>query len=94
VIKSIRHKGLKLLWEEDKRDKLPTELIAKLEVVLEVIDSAHDVPKDFEAFKSWNLHKLAEELKDYWSVKINKNYRIIFRFDEHDAYDLDYIDYH
>ena len=33
-------------------------------------------------------------MKEYWSVKVNKNYRIIFKFDGQDAFDIDYIDYH
>ncbi|WP_096350040.1 type II toxin-antitoxin system RelE/ParE family toxin [Mucilaginibacter gotjawali] len=33
-------------------------------------------------------------MKDYRSIKVNKNYRIIFRFVGEHAYDLDYIDYH
>jgi proteic killer suppression protein len=41
------------------------------------------------AFRNWNIHKLTEELKDYWSLKVNKNYGIVFRFDGHNAYDLD-----
>ena len=62
--------------------------------MLDVIDSANRVPQDFEAFKNWSPHKLTGDLKDYWSLKVNKNYRIIFKFDGQNAIDLDYIDYH
>ncbi len=62
--------------------------------MLEVIDSVSEVPQDFGAFKNWPPHKLTGEYKDFWSLKVNKNYRIIFRFDGQHAYDLDYIDYH
>ncbi len=62
--------------------------------MLEVIDSAQQLPQDFEAFRNWNAHKLVGGLKDYWSLKVNKNYRIIFRFDGKDALDLDFLDYH
>lgn len=94
MIISIRHKGLRLLWEEGNSSKLPADLVNRIEIMLEVIDSAQQVPQDFEAFRNWNLHKLTGELKDFWSIKVNKNYRIIFRFDGKNAYDLDYIDYH
>ncbi len=33
-------------------------------------------------------------MKDYWSIKVNKNYRIIFQFDGQHVYDVDYLDYH
>ncbi len=94
MIKSIQHKGLKLLWEQGNANKLPADLIIRIEIILEVIDSAQQLPQDFEAFKNWNPHKLSGELKDFWSVKVNKNFRIIFRFEGGNAYDLDYIDYH
>jgi proteic killer suppression protein len=42
----------------------------------------------------YNLHKLSGTLKEFWSVKVDKNYRIIFRFVGEDAADIDYIDYH
>lgn len=63
-------------------------------MMLEVIDSANQVPQDFEAFKNWNPHKLTGPLKDFWSLKVNKNYRLIFKFDGQNAFDVDYIDYH
>ena len=94
MIKSIKHKGLKLLWTEGNSSKLPSDLITRIEMMLEVIDSLQQVPQDFEAFKNWNAHKLVGELKDYWSLKVNKNFRIIFRFDGKDALDLDFLDYH
>lgn len=94
MIKSFKHKGLRLLWEEGKTNKLPAEQIDGIERMLVVIDSAQRVPEDFGAFMNWNIHKLSGDLKDFWSVKVNKNYRIIFYFDGQNAYDLDYIDYH
>jgi proteic killer suppression protein len=94
VIQSFRHKGLRLLWEENNSSKLPTELIERIERMLDVLDSATHVPEDFGAYQNWNIHKLSGELKDYWSIKVNKNYRIIFRFEGQHAYDVDYIDYH
>jgi len=94
MINSIKHKGLRLLWETGNDSKLPADLVVRISNMLEVIDSVNRVPQDFEGFKNWHLHKLTGELKDFWSLKVNKNYRIIFRFDGQNAYDLDYIDYH
>lgn len=94
MIQSFRHKGLRLLWEQNNTSKLPADQISRIERMLEVIDSAQDIPEDFGAFQNWNIHKLSGDLKDYWSVKVSKNYRIIFRFSQQNAYDIDYIDYH
>ena len=83
-----------MLWEQNDGSKLPAELINRIERMLEVIDTAQQVPEDFGAFQNWNIHKLSGELKDCWSIKVNKNFRIIFRFDGQHARDVDYIDYH
>lgn len=94
MIKTFKHKGLKLLWEKGDGSKLPAEHINRIERMLEIVDSAQRVPDDFGAFQNWNIHKLSGDLKDFWSIKVNKNYRIIFLFDGVNANDVDYIDYH
>jgi proteic killer suppression protein len=94
MIQGFKHKGLRLLWEQNNNSKLPAELISRIERMLAVIDSVQKVPDDFGAYQNWGIHKLSGDLADYWSVKVNKNYRIIFKFDGQHAYDLDYIDYH
>ena len=76
MIKSIRHKGLKQLWEQGNGSKLPPDLVPRIERMLEVIDSASQLPQDFEAFKNWGLHRLTGKLKNFWSLKVDKNYRI------------------
>ena len=45
-------------------------------------------------FPGSGLHELSGELKDFWSVKISANYRIIFKFEGKDVTDVDYLDYH
>ncbi|WP_229216179.1 type II toxin-antitoxin system RelE/ParE family toxin [Dyadobacter frigoris] len=41
----------------------------------------------------WALHQLTGELKGFWSVKVDKNFRIIFRLKNEQVFDVDYIDY-
>lgn len=94
MIRNIRHKGLRQLWENDKTSKLPAEQVSRIRQMLEVIDSARVVPQDFEFFRSWKIHPLRGELKGFWSLTVKENWRIIFRFENQDAFDLDYLDYH
>ena len=72
---------MRLLWEQGNSSKVPSDLVTRIEIMLEVIDSVNKVPDDFEAFRNWNPHKLVGDLKDFWSLKVNKNFRIIFRFE-------------
>ena len=40
------------------------------------------------------IHKLSGDLSDFWSIKVSVNYRIIFKFDNGDVFEVDYLDYH
>jgi proteic killer suppression protein len=42
----------------------------------------------------YGLHPLKGDQKGFWAVKVDKNYRIIFRFKDENVRDVDYIDYH
>jgi len=42
----------------------------------------------------WNLHELKGDLEGHWSVKVNGNWRLTFRFINEDAEVVDYQDYH
>lgn len=94
MIKSINHKGLRQLWQNEKNLKLPADHVSTILQMLEIIDSAQKVPQDFEFFRSWKLHPLKGEWKGYWSLTVKENWRIVFRFVGQDAFDLDYLDYH
>ncbi|UOP05193.1 type II toxin-antitoxin system RelE/ParE family toxin [Conchiformibius kuhniae] len=42
----------------------------------------------------WHLHPLTGNLDGHWSVRVNANWRLTFRFDGSDAEVVDYQDYH
>lgn len=92
MIISIRHKGLKLLWTSNNAAKLPAVQIKKIRLVLTLLNGAVKV-EDMD-FPGSGLHPLKGDLLGFWAVKVSGNYRIIFRFENENAYDLDYIDYH
>ena len=50
-------------------------------------------PSDLD-LPGYRLHPLKGDLKGFWSISISANWRIIFRFEEGDAYDVDLVDYH
>jgi len=43
---------------------------------------------------TFRLHPLTGDLKGFWSVTVRANWRIIFRFKDGNAFDVDLIDYH
>jgi toxin HigB-1 len=92
-IRTFRHKGLKRLYEAGERRSIPAALAEKIADVLLAIDEA-DRPGDVGLFPGWRLHRLKGDLKGFWSVSVSGNWRVVFRFDKGDAFDVDLIDYH
>lgn len=43
---------------------------------------------------TFRLHLLKGERKGFFSVTVRANWRIIFRFEDGDAFDVDFVDYH
>ena len=92
MIQSIRHKGLKRLHGDDDPRGVLREHADKLRDILARLDAAGAVTDmDMPGFR---LHPLAGELKGFWAVTVRANWRVIFRFADGDAFDVDYLDYH
>ncbi|HEY3303280.1 MAG TPA: type II toxin-antitoxin system RelE/ParE family toxin [Candidatus Binatia bacterium] len=92
MIQSFRHKGLRRLFEKGEAKGLRADHVAKVENILAVLNRARK-PSDMD-LPGFRLHRLKGDLKDFWSVTVRANWRLIFRFEEGHAYDVDLIDYH
>jgi proteic killer suppression protein len=92
MILSIRHKGLRRLYEEGNSRSVLVEHVVKLGDILARLDAAGTVD-DLEV-PGFHLHPLKGELTGFWAVTVRANWRVIFRFVDGDAVDVDYIDYH
>ncbi|MGA9185801.1 MAG: type II toxin-antitoxin system RelE/ParE family toxin [Candidatus Acidiferrales bacterium] len=92
MIRTIRHKGLKRLYEDDDSRGVIGEHAEKLRDILARLDTAAAIADmDLPGFR---LHPLKGELKGFWAVTVRANWRVIFRFADRDALDVNYIDYH
>lgn len=92
MIRSIRHKGLKRLYEDDDTRGVMAEHAEKLRDILARLDAAAAVEDlDLPGFR---LHRLKGEFKGSWAVTVRANRRVVFRFAEGDVLDVDYVDYH
>lgn len=92
MIRSIRHKGLKRLYENDHPRGVFAEHVVKLRDILTRLDAARTVADmDLPGFR---LHALKGEMKGLWAVTVRANWRVIFRFVDPDVFDVDYLDYH
>lgn len=92
MIRSFRHRGLRRLFEDGDRSRIRPDLVEKVERILARLDAA-SAATDMDA-PGFGLHRLSGDLKGLWSVTVSRNWRVIFRFDNGDAYDVDFVDYH
>ncbi len=59
---------------------------------LAALDTAHAI-EDLD-IPGYRLHPLKGNRKGIWSITVNGNWRIIFKFEDGNAYIVDYLDYH
>ena len=92
MIRSIRHRGLKRLFERCDKSRLAVEDVDKIERILARLNEATKVTN--MALPGFRLHPVKGDLKGFWSVTVRGNWRIVFRFEEGHALDVDLVDYH
>jgi proteic killer suppression protein len=92
MIISYRHKGLELYATKGDRSKLQQTHVQKIKLILSRLDAAKNAQVMNQA--GYHFHQLSGDLAGFYSVKVNGNWRIIFRFEGENAYDVDYVDYH
>jgi proteic killer suppression protein len=92
MIRSFKHRGLKRFYERDDRSGIRPDLVDTVERILTVLDSA-TTPQALD-IPGYRLHPLKGDLKGFWSVTVRANWRIIFRFQDEDAFDVELLDYH
>ena len=92
MIGGFRHRGLKRFYESGETRRLPSEDIGRIRRIISRLD-ASATPQDMEA-PGFHLHRLKGELRGFWSVTVRANWRVIFRFENGEAQDVDLIDYH
>ena len=92
MIRSFKHRGLKRLYEDDDGRGIRPDLLDTAERILTVLDDA--VAPQALNIPRYRLHSLKGDLKGLWSVTVRSNWRIVFRFEGTDAFDVELIDYH
>jgi toxin HigB-1 len=92
MINSFRHKGLRQLFENDNPRGLNAGHVRKIRPILAVMHAAQSIAAlDIPTFR---LHPLKGDLQGFWSITVRVNWRIIFRFEDGSAVDVDLVDYH
>jgi proteic killer suppression protein len=92
MIVSFRHKGLELFYTSGSTKGILASHATKLGRILGLLDVA-SAPADVN-LPGFKLHPLKGNMKGHWSVWVNGNWRVTFRFIGADVELVDYQDYH
>jgi len=83
---------LKRLYERDDSRGLDARHLEKILRILARLDQASE--PDHMDLPGFRLHPLKGERAGFWSVTVQSNWRIVFRFEDGDVTDVDFLDYH
>lgn len=92
MIRTFRHSGLEAFYLTDSKRGIQPAHATKLRVLLTALEDARS-PRDLKA-PAWRLHKLSGDMAEHWSMWVNGNWRLTFRFVGEDVDLVDYQDYH
>jgi toxin HigB-1 len=92
MIKSFKHKGLQKFYETGNSAGIQPSHQQKLRIQLVALDTA-TVIEDLD-LPGFRLHPLKGARKNLWSITVNKNWRLVFEFNNGNVYVLNYEDYH
>ena len=93
VIKSFKDVTTQQIYQRQPSRKLPADIQQVALRKLRIINNAFSI-NDLRVPPANHLEKLIGERAGQWSIRINDQWRVCFRFENGDAYDVEIVDYH
>jgi len=92
MIRSFKSRRLKRFFERGDESRIHADYRDTVRDILARLN-ASAAPEDMD-LPGFRLHRLKGQHAGFWAVTVRANWRVIFRFDEGHAVDIDYLDYH
>jgi toxin HigB-1 len=92
VVKTFRHAGLKRYFTTGNSKGIPPEMLDRIRRRLNVLDRAREL-RDVN-LPGFDFHPLKGDRKGEFAIAVTGNYRMTFRFEGADVFDVDLEDYH
>ena len=92
-LKSVRHRGLRRLLEDEDPREIRRDLVDRIRKVLAALIVAPDMGQ-VQGPPGWRVHELKGDRAGTWSISVSGNWRITFRVEGSDITGLDLEDYH
>ena len=92
MIQKFKHKGLKKLFESGVSSGVKQQHVTRLRQILALLETA-EILDDMD-LAGLKLHELKGKRKGTWSVQVTGNWRVTFKLQKGDVFDVNYEDYH
>ena len=93
MIKSFANNETEHLFMDGASKKLPPDIVKRALRKMDMIDGAYRV-EDLRVPPGNRLHALSGNRAGQWSISVNDQWRICFRFEDENAFDVELCDYH
>jgi len=93
MIKTFADKETEKLFQRNASRLLPADIQRKTRLKLEILDAA-DRLEDLKIPPGNRLEKLSGDREGQHSIRVNRQWRICFRWKNGDCYDVEIVDYH
>ena len=93
MIQSFADSETERFFTTGKSRRLPTDILYRASMRLTQLNAATQV-EDLRLPPSNRLEALKHDRAGQWSIRINDQWRVCFRFDNGDAFDVEIVDYH
>ena len=92
MIQKFKHKGFKRLYESGISSGVDPQHVIRIRKILALLETAETL-EDMN-LPGLGLHPLRGDRKGIWAVKVSGNWRITFKIQNGEAFDVNYEDYH
>lgn len=93
MIRSFKLKETEKVWNGERSSKLPLEVQKVGRRKLRMLNNSYDI-NDLRIPSANRLEKLSGNLAEFYSIRINNKWRIIFKWSQGHAFEVQIIDYH
>lgn len=93
MIITFKHKKYRQIFQGEFEKGLSVAIQTRAKDKMDEVHNATRV-EDLRIPPSNHLEKLKGDRKGYYSIRINKKWRLCFRFENSNAYDVEIVDYH
>ena len=93
MIREFRDRDTAKAFRRERSRRIPGQVVKVALRKLLMLDAAESL-EDLRKVPGNRLEKLARDRKDQWSIRINDQWRVCFRWSEGEAFDVEITDYH